>query len=84
MLKILLSHKVRVTIGFCIGSIVLVVRAFEDELFYDPFELFQSDFNVLPLPSYDSFHLLIGLLFRYVLNTVFIRVYFTPYLETVQ
>jgi hypothetical protein len=36
--KILLSHKVRVTIGFCIGSIVLVVRAFEDELFYDPFE----------------------------------------------
>jgi membrane protein CcdC involved in cytochrome C biogenesis len=43
--KILLSHKVRVTIGF-IGSIALVVRAFEDELFYDPFELFQSDFNV--------------------------------------
>jgi hypothetical protein len=34
--KILLSHKVRVTIGF-IGSIALVVRAFEDELFYDPF-----------------------------------------------
>jgi exosortase F-associated protein len=31
---------------------------------------FKSDFNVLPLPSYDSFHLLIGLLFRYVLNTV--------------
>jgi exosortase F-associated protein len=25
---------------------------------------------LLPLPSYDSFHLLIGLLFRYVLNTV--------------
>jgi hypothetical protein len=30
------ANKVRVTIGFCIGSIVLVVRA-EDELFYDPF-----------------------------------------------
>jgi exosortase F-associated protein len=25
---------------------------------------------MFPLPSYDSFHLLIGLLFRYVLNTV--------------
>jgi exosortase F-associated protein len=47
---------------------VVLVRAFEDELFYDPFELFQSDFNVLPLPSYDlSF---IDWLFRYVLNTV--------------
>jgi exosortase F-associated protein len=39
---------------------------------------------MLPLPSYDSFHLLIGLLFRYVLNTVLSLVYFTPYLETVQ
>jgi exosortase F-associated protein len=83
MLKILLSHKVRVTIGFVLVC-SLVVRAFEDELFYDPFELFQSDFNALPLPSYDSFHLLIGLLFRYVLNTVLSLVYFTPYLETVQ
>jgi hypothetical protein len=55
MLKILLSHKVRVTIGFCIGSIVPSCTGFEDELFYDPFELFQSDFNVLPLPSYLRF-----------------------------
>jgi exosortase F-associated protein len=46
MLKILLSHKVRVTIGFVLVVLLLVVRAFEDELFYDPFELFQSDFNV--------------------------------------
>jgi exosortase F-associated protein len=48
------------------------------------FELFQSDFNVLPLPSYDSFHLLIGLLFRYVLNTVLSLGLLYTYLETVQ
>jgi exosortase F-associated protein len=83
MLKILLSHKVRVTIGFVL--VVLLVRAFEDELFYDPFlNYFKSDFNVLPLPSYDSFHLLIGLLFRYVLNTVLSLGLLYTYLETVQ
>ncbi|MFT4983535.1 MAG: exosortase F-associated protein [Flavobacterium sp.] len=71
MLKILLPHKGRVIIGFVLVVLLPVVRAFEDELFYDPFlNYFKSDFNALPLPSYDSFHLLIGLLFRYVLNTV--------------
>jgi membrane protein CcdC involved in cytochrome C biogenesis len=40
--KNLLSHKVRVTIGFVLVVLLLVVRAFEDELFYDPFELFQK------------------------------------------
>jgi exosortase F-associated protein len=41
------------------------------------FELFQSDFNVLPLPSYDSFHLLIGLLFRVVFTVLSLGLLYT-------
>ncbi|WP_348813445.1 exosortase F system-associated membrane protein [Flavobacterium maritimum] len=52
--------------------LLALVRAFEDELFYDPFlAYFKKDFNSLPLPKYDAVKLFFGLLFRYGLNTVF-------------
>lgn len=52
--------------------LLALVRAFEDELFYDPFlAYFKKDFNSLPLPKYDAMKLFFGLLFRYGLNTVF-------------
>ncbi|MNE31902.1 hypothetical protein D3C80_1254920 [compost metagenome] len=51
--------------------LLAVVRAFENQLFYDPFlDYFKSDFNSLPLPEYDEIKLFFGLLFRYGLNTV--------------
>jgi exosortase F-associated protein len=50
----------------------VIVRAYEDNLFYDPFlNYFKSNVNALPLPTYDYFRLLIGLLFRYGLNAAF-------------
>ncbi|MNX19099.1 hypothetical protein D3C86_490120 [compost metagenome] len=51
--------------------LLALVRAFENQLFYDPFlDYFKSDFNFLPLPKYDVIKLFFGLLFRYGLNTV--------------
>lgn len=51
--------------------LLILVRAFEDQLFYDPFlDYFKNDFNTLPLPNYNSVSLFFGLLFRYGLNTI--------------
>jgi exosortase F-associated protein len=71
MLKTLLSHKLRIFLGLVFVVLLATVRAYENQLFYDPFLIyFKSDFNVLPLPSYNPFWLFIGLLFRYGLNTM--------------
>lgn len=51
--------------------LLILVRAFEDQLFYDPFlDYFKNDFNTLPLPNYNLVSLFFGLLFRYGLNTI--------------
>ncbi len=51
--------------------LLLVIRGFEDRLFYDPFlEYFRNDYLVGPLPKYDSSELLFGLSARYFLNTI--------------
>lgn len=71
MLNKIREHKFKIIIAIfiviCLGS----VRAFEKELFYDPFLIyFDSDFKSLPFPEVDRFKLFEGLLFRYVLNGV--------------
>jgi exosortase F-associated protein len=69
MLKTLLSHKYRFTLVISFVLSFVLIRVYEDKLFYDPFlNYFKSDFNALPLPVYDSFRLFVGLLFRYGLN----------------
>lgn len=71
MLKILLTNKLRFLSALLFVLLLVLVRIFEDQLFYDPFlSYFKSDFSNLPLPIYDSFKLFMGLLFRYSLNTV--------------
>ena len=71
MLKTLLSHKLRIFLGLVFVVLLATVRAYENQLFYDPFlNYFKSDFNALPLPSYNPFWLFIGLLFRYGLNSM--------------
>jgi exosortase F-associated protein len=70
MLKILLSHKLRFILVLSFVLSFVLIRLYEDNLFYDPFlNYFKSDFNALPLPDYDWFRLFIDLLFRYGLNT---------------
>jgi exosortase F-associated protein len=70
MLRKILNNKIRlVQFLFLVGLLVLI-RAFEDQLFYDPFlDYFKSDFANLQLPIFNPFQLFFGLLFRYTLNT---------------
>lgn len=70
MLKILLLHKFRFILVLLFVVSFVLVRVYEDNLFYDPFlDYFKSDYNASPLPVYNSFHLFTGLLFRYGVNT---------------
>jgi exosortase F-associated protein len=71
MLKTLLTHKLRIAMGLVLVLLFSLVRACEDQLFYDPFlNYFKSDFNALPLPSFNSAKLAMGLISRYSINTV--------------
>lgn len=67
----LLLHKRRTILGLVFVVLLVLVRRYEDQLFYDPFlNYFKSDYNALPLPSFNSVQLFMGLLLRYGLNTV--------------
>lgn len=71
MLQKLLKNKVRLLQFVVLVALLVLIRAFEDQLFYDPFlDYFKNDFTNMPLPNFDSFQLFLGLLFRYTLNTV--------------
>nr|WP_245792579.1 exosortase F system-associated protein [Flavobacterium fryxellicola] len=50
--------------------LLILIRAFENQLFYDPFlDFFKKDFTSLRLPALNSFSLFLSLLLRYTLNT---------------
>ena len=62
-----LKILVTILVVFCFG----VIRAFEDQLFYDPFlDYFKENFKNLPFPEVNQFKLFLGLFLRYILNTV--------------
>ena len=72
MLKKLLNHKVRFVLALLFVVALVVIRAYEDVLFYDPFlDYFKSDYYNLPIPKIENIQLFFGLLFRYFLNTAF-------------
>jgi exosortase F-associated protein len=59
-----------VLVGVLILALILV-RAFESRLFYDPFlEFFHGEIQNKPLPEYDGFKLFVGLVFRYLINSI--------------
>jgi len=72
MLRELIKNKRRLFfIGLALLGLILV-RAFEDNLFYDPFlSFFKTDYQNKPLPNLDQFLLFLNLLLRYTLNTFF-------------
>ncbi len=50
--------------------VLILIRYFQKELFYDPFlEYFANDFSGKTYPSYDSFRLYSNVIFRYALNS---------------
>lgn len=72
MLNKIYTHRVQLLLASGLVFCLVLVRFYEEVLFYDPFlAYFKSDFNNLPLPVFDSFLLILNLLFRYGLNMVF-------------
>lgn len=64
-------NKARFFLGLIILLFLVLVRAYESILFYDPFlDFFKGDYEVLPLPEFDSLRLFFGLLLRYTINSV--------------
>ncbi|POY41472.1 exosortase F system-associated protein [Flavobacterium alvei] len=71
MLQKLLNHKARIALATLFAIGLVVIRAYEDRLFYDPFlNYFKTDYYNLPIPEIDNFKLFLGLFFRYFMNTV--------------
>ena len=71
MLQKILNNKLRFVQFLFLVVLLVLVRAFENQLFYDPFlDFFKKDFTKLRLPSIDLTQLFLGLLFRYTLNTI--------------
>ena len=71
MLQKLLNHKVRIALAIILVLFLVLIRAYEDSLFYDPFlNYFKADYYNLPLPEIENVYLFFGLFFRYFLNTV--------------
>ena len=71
MVKKLFSHKIRIALAILFVLLLVLIRAYEDSLFYDPFlDYFKGDYYNLPIPVIDNVQLFLGLFFRYFLNTV--------------
>ncbi|MCA1966541.1 MAG: exosortase F system-associated protein [Flavobacterium sp.] len=71
MLKKLFKHKFRILVLVIALLGLIFVRAFENQLFYDPFlAFFKSEYQNKSLPSFESIPLFFGLCFRYFINTL--------------
>lgn len=71
MLNNILQNKSRIFLLIVFVFLLAGVRAYENQLFYDPFLVyFERDYKELPLPEFNSIQLFLGLLFRYFLNTI--------------
>jgi exosortase F-associated protein len=71
MLNKIIEHKITIMTTIIIVTCFGIIRAFESQLFYDPFLVyFESDFKNLPFPEVDLLRLFGGLFFRYFLNTI--------------
>nr|WP_288834520.1 exosortase F system-associated protein [uncultured Flavobacterium sp.] len=69
MLNKIVTHPVQLLLASVLVFCLVLVRFYEEVLFYDPFlAYFKSDFNNLPLPVFNTFLLVLNLLFRYGLN----------------
>ncbi|KIC00453.1 MULTISPECIES: exosortase F system-associated protein [unclassified Flavobacterium] len=71
MLNNILQNKSRIFLLIVFVFLLAGIRAYENQLFYDPFLVyFERDYKELPLPEFNSIQLFLGLLFRYFLNTI--------------
>ena len=66
-----MDKRYRIVIILLLFLVLILVRAFEQVLFYDPFILyFENDFLRAPIPKFSGSKLLISMTFRYALNAL--------------
>jgi exosortase F-associated protein len=71
MLKNLLNNKLKVAAGLFLILLLVLIRAFEDNIFYDPFlNYFKSNYFNSPLPELNIVKLFFSLGFRYYLTSM--------------
>lgn len=69
MLNKIYSQGLKLVLAVGLLLCFVLVRFYEHSLFYDPFlAYFKSDFNQRPLPDFETFRLVLSLVFRYGLN----------------
>ena len=70
MLQKLLNNKIKIVQLFFLVGLLALVRAFENQLFYDPFLQYFKEENTSGYPEVNSVLLYLNLFFRYFLNTI--------------
>lgn len=71
MLKNLLKNKIDLFSAIILLLLLIVIRAFEDSLFYDPFlKYFKDNYTNMPLPKINMIKLFFSLGFRFYINSM--------------
>lgn len=66
-----MNKWLRYTLAAGLVFCLILVRGFENKLFYDPFlAYFKSDFYSIPFPEYDLGKVILHIFFRYLLNSI--------------
>ena len=66
-----MNKYIKIILLLILVSFLMLVRAYSAELFYDPLiEYFQNDYLYTKIPDIDIWHLMVDMLFRYVLNSL--------------
>lgn len=66
-----MDRKYRILLMIILFAALVLVRAFEHQLFYDPFiDYFRNGYLSDPIPIFSGTKLLLHMVFRYTLNTI--------------
>ena len=66
-----MKKTIRIIIIVLLIVLLFLVRAFEEQLFYDPLNsYFQNDYLYKKIPSLDRWNLLLHLFYRYIVNSL--------------
>jgi len=66
-----MKKTIRIIITVLLIVLLFLVRAFEEQLFYDPLNsYFQNDYLYKKIPSLDRWNLLLHLFYRYIINSL--------------
>ncbi len=66
-----MKHILKIIGIIILASLLVLIRAFENTLFYDPLlEFFKMDYKSMPLPQMDTFALQTGIALRFLMNTL--------------